>query len=79
MKVISYTYCKECGTEEIFNIGDLKHPDKDASMRALKSAQKHATHKQISVTFSYDAPEDLQEYVEKGILTKELLYRITKD
>ncbi len=73
MKVISYTFCKTCGTEEVFNIGDVKKPNMEEVKKARDSALKHANHVMFNVTISYEQPEDIKEFLDKRILTKELL------
>jgi hypothetical protein len=79
MRLISYNYCKTCEKEEVFDIGSLDKPNMGSIKEAASFAQHHSTHKMISTTMSYEGPEDVEVYISKGIITKELLDKIADE
>lgn len=79
MRAKNYIYCKDCGTEQVFDLGDvLKSPNSAQLEMAIDAAKKHAKHNQVAVTIMYSSPEDIKAFLDKGVITEYILGKMSE-
>ncbi|MEM3264775.1 MAG: hypothetical protein QXH07_02360 [Thermoplasmata archaeon] len=79
MKAKNYVFCKDCGIEQVFDMGDVPNsPDVKQLNKAVDFAKKHSTHNQVSMTIMYSSPEDIKAFLDKKVITEYVLEKMSE-